>query len=152
MGVHRVVAGERVGRTATLLIAVFGLAAIGGGVFAPDPVLGFPPGSEGGRSSASGIIHLILGAIQFGALAAACFVGAHWVDRRGLVTHRRLSTASGFVILGGFIGGAALSQMTVGVVLLWVAVVTGFAWLALSARLLWTLTPHPDPDRRRSGG
>jgi hypothetical protein len=147
-GMRRVLGAERAGRLVAALVAIFGLGMIGSGLFPPDPVNGFPPASEGGPVSGSGISHLAFGAVQFATLATACFVAAHVSDRSGHAIHRRVSTASGIVILTGFIGGAGLSQMTIGVVLLWIAVLAGFTWLALVSVVLWRRTPHPDPHRR----
>lgn len=130
-----------------MLLFAFAIGLVGSGIFPPDPVNGFPPGAES-ETTASGIVHLAFGALQFGCLAAACFVAARWIARRGDLGWSRYSKASGAVILIGFLGGAALSQSPVGVVLLWIAVVAGYAWIAAASVYLWRTVPHPDADRR----
>lgn len=68
--------------------------------------------------------------------------------RRGDTGWRRYSQTSGAAILIGFVAGAALSQSPVGVVLLWIAVVAGYAWIAATSVYGWWTVPHPDADRR----
>jgi hypothetical protein len=133
--------------SAPLLLFAFAIGLVGSGIFPPDPVDGFPPGAES-ETTASGILHLAFGAFQFAFLAGACVVAARWIARRGDGGWSRYSQASGAIILAGFVGGAALSQLTIGVVLLWVAVVAGYAWIAAASVYLWRTVPHPDADRR----
>lgn len=147
-GFGRAMAGSRSGRVTASAVGVFGLGMVGSGVFAPDPMLDFPPGVAESDPTSSGILHLTFGMIQFVALAVACFAGAHWADRRGDGQQRRYSTVSGVVVLVGFVGGAALSTSPIGVLGLWIAVVTSFLWIALTAAYLWRTTPHPDVARR----
>jgi hypothetical protein len=134
---------------ALYLPLAFAIGLIGSGIFPPDPVDGFPPGAES-EATASGILHLAFGAFQFACLAAACFVAARWIARRGDTSWSRYSQASGAAILIGFVGGAALSQSPAGVFLLWIAVVAGYAWIAANSVYLWRTVPHPDADRRAS--
>lgn len=147
-GIGRVTGGERAGRVGAALVALFGLGLVGSGIFPPDPMAGFPPGSTENQVSASGLLHLVFGAIEFASVAGACFALARWARGRKLEGLRRLSIASGIVILTGFIGGAALSALAVGVLLLWIAVLVSFGWLARTCTLLWREVPHPDPERR----
>lgn len=130
------------------LLGTYGLALIGGGIFAPDPMPGFPPGTTEAGASLSGILHLAFGGVGFLALASAAFVVAGWLARRGAVGFARLSRLSGAVILIGFLSGAALSANVIGVVLLWVAVVAGWAWLAAASVYAYRTVPHPDAWRR----
>jgi hypothetical protein len=132
---------------APLLLFASAIGLVGSGIFPPDPVDGFPPGAES-ETTASGILHLAFGAFQFACLAAACFVAARWVARRVATGWSRYSQASGAVILIGFVVGAPLSQSPVGVFLLWIAVVAGYAWIAATSVYLWRTVPHPDADRR----
>jgi hypothetical protein len=147
MGFRRAMNRTSTPSRAPVLLFAFAVGLVGSGIFAPDPVDGFPPGAES-EATASGILHLAFGAFSFACLAAACFVGARWIARRGDTGWSRYSQASGAVILIGFVGGAALSQSPVGVVLLWIAVVAGYAWIAAAAVYLWRTVPHPDADRR----
>ncbi len=140
---------NRDGSSTLAPVLLFGFAAglVGSGIFAPDPVDGFPPGAVS-EMTASGLLHLAFGAFQFVCLAVACFLTARWIARRGDAGWSRYALTSGSVILVGFIGGAALSQSSIGVVLLWIAVVAGYAWLAATSVYLWKTVPHPDADRR----
>jgi hypothetical protein len=60
----------------------------------------------------------------------------------------RTCRASAAVVVLGFLGGAALATRPVGVGLLWLAVVAGWGWLAVTSVGLYRTVPHPDPDRR----
>lgn len=95
-----------------------GAAPILSAIFAPDPVIGFPPGSIAGDFSLSGILHLVFGAISFAAIAAAAFAHASWsrgIDAKGRAA---VSVILGVVVLVGFFVGAALSGGPAGVALL----------------------------------
>jgi Protein of unknown function (DUF998) len=132
---------------APYLVLAFAVGLVGSGIFAPDPVDGFPPGAES-DVTASGLFHLAFGAFQFVCLAAACFLTARWAARRGDTRWSRFSWASGTLIVVGFVGGAALSTSPIGIVLLWVAVVTSYTWIASTSVYLWNTVPHPDAHRR----
>jgi hypothetical protein len=53
-----------------------------------------------------------------------------------------------FTVLIGFFGGAALGQYSIGIALLWIAVLAAYAWLATACTYLWTVVPHPDMGTR----
>jgi Protein of unknown function (DUF998) len=125
------------------LVAVDGLMLALAAVFAPDPMKGFPPGSSGGTASLGGILHLLVGALGFVAIAAAAFTDAAWSRDLGEGRAARSSTALGVLVIVGFIGGAALSTTTIGVALLWVAVLADWAWLAFACGRIYRWSPHP---------
>jgi hypothetical protein len=52
------------------------------------------------------------------------------------------------VIASGIIAGAGLSPTSAGVIALWVAVLSGWIWLAMISVHLYRLVPHPDLNRR----
>jgi hypothetical protein len=86
------------GRWAPLLVGVCGLGFIGGGLFHPDPGLGFPPGTSPDippTMSTSGLLHLVFGSTAFLALIAACFVLA-----RAFAVARQRSWAVGLAGAG----------------------------------------------------
>ena len=56
------------------LISLLGLGLILGGVFAIDPGLGYPPGTQQSPVSWHAQVHDIAGAMVFGSTTAACFV------------------------------------------------------------------------------
>lgn len=132
---------------APVLLLGFAVGLVGSGIFAPDPVEGFPPGAAS-EVTASGLLHLAFGALQFVCIAAACFLTARWIARRGDAGWSRYAQASGVAIVLGFVGGAAMSQSSLGVLLLWCAVVAAYAWIAATSVYLWRTVPHPDAHRR----
>ncbi|WP_147917911.1 DUF998 domain-containing protein [Ruania zhangjianzhongii] len=141
-GVLRAIRDGR-GLAIGILTGVYGLCLVLSGIVIPDPVAGFPPGAEGGVASAGGIGHLMAGALGFVALAVAAFTYSRWAAQRGASGQSRLGVVSAVVIVAGFVGGAALAQSPAGVALLWLAVLAGWAWLALASAHLYTVVPHP---------
>ncbi len=138
-------------RAPGVLIAVYGACLVISGVFVADPAQGFPPGAPEGvpeSASLSGVVHLAAGAIGFFALGAAyLFLGA-WFARRQSAGLARASRVSGALVLVGFVVGAATATTTAGVAIFWVAVVVGWAWLAVASVAVYRTVPHPDADRR----
>lgn len=145
-GFRRAGRGSAAVRAGTL-IGVYGFGLIGSGIFAPDPMSGFPAGAPE-QVTASGVLHMAFGLVQFLALAAAALVAAGWFARRGDRRAARYSRVSAAVIVVGFAGGAALSAGVAGVVLLWLAVVAGWAWLLVASVCVYRTVPHPDAHRR----
>jgi hypothetical membrane protein len=125
-----------------------GLALTLSAIFLPDPVAGFPPGSAGGHFSATGALHLVFGALGFLAMAAAAWACALWGRDQGLLSLARSSRILAICILVGFLAGAALATSTPGVVLLWIAVLAQFAWLALASSTIYRWSPHPLRSQR----
>ena len=151
-GIFRAVRSGR-GLAMEVLTIIYGAGLILSAVFAPDPVEGFPPGATAGEFSLSGILHLVIGAIGFAALAAAAFAHAGWSRSIGAKGRATVSVILGIVILIGFFGGAALSSgptATAGVALLWIAVLAQFTWLALACSQIYAWSPHPDRSRREA--
>jgi len=131
------------GLAVAALVGAYGICLILSAIFPPDPVAGFPPGSTGGSASLSGLLHLVFGALGFGALAAAAFAYAGWSRVIGARSHAVRAITLGIVILVGFFGGAAFATIPLGVLLLWIAVLAGWLWLALASIHVYTWTPHP---------
>ncbi|TNM70328.1 DUF998 domain-containing protein [Streptomyces sp. NP160] len=128
--------------------AVYGLALLASAVALPDPVAGFPPGSPSGPISTHGLLHIVFGAIGFLALAVGASADARWRASLGERGAARRSQLLGAVVLVGFLAGAALAQLAVGTLLLWVAVLAGSTWLALASARLYAHVPHPLYGRR----
>lgn len=149
IGIRRVEGSKSIQRTGLLVVA-YGIALIVSGIFPPDPVAGFPPGSTEGDPSASGLVHLAAGGLGFIALAVAAFSLGTWFKNRGMDQWTGRSRVAGTVIVLFFLAGAAMADQTVGVVALWVAVVVGWLWLGSVSIALYRLVPHPDPDKRRA--
>lgn len=121
----------------------YGLCLVLSAIFLPDPASGFPPGQTGDTTTTHGILHLLFGAIGFLCLAAAALAYASWASARGERGQARLGLWTGILILVGFIGGAVLAHTSVGVALLWLAVLAGWLWLALASARLYAVVPHP---------
>jgi len=135
-------------RTSTALVtAIFAVALIASSVFAPDPANGFPPGSTE-SVTASGVMHLACGAVQFAAAVVAAAMLSRWALDTGWERAARASRLASIVTGAAFIAGASLTSTPLGVGLLWVAVITEFAWLAGVSICLWDIVPHPDISRR----
>lgn len=149
-GFERATSGSGRGRRLSVPLGIYGLCLVASGLFPPDPVEGFPPGSAGGEASVTGLLHLAFGGIGFVALGVAAFLFAGWARSRGAGTGSSLSIAAGVVLILGFLAGAALATSTAGVLALWLAVVVGFAWLAAASVYAYRVVPHPDLERRQA--
>ncbi|ANJ28041.1 DUF998 domain-containing protein [Agromyces aureus] len=130
---------------AAVLLGLYGASLFAAALFPPDPMRGFPVGAAGATTaSMSGLLHLAAGAIGFVSLAVAAVVIGAWFrheGRRGLAVASWIAAA---VIVLGFMGGAALSATSAGVGMLWLAVVTGWAWLAAASLAAYRMAPRPD--------
>jgi hypothetical membrane protein len=146
IGILRAIRSGR-GLAIGVLVAVYGGCLILSGIFAPDPVDGFPPGAKA-VATTSGILHLVFGGIGFLALAVAAFAYAAWARAERIGGQAGWSIALGVLIIGGFVAGGALSRMPVGMLLLWIAVLAGWAWLALACARIYRWTPHPVTGER----
>jgi len=133
------------GTWAAVFLGLYGASLFAAAIFPPDPMWGFPVGADDATSvSTSGLLHLVAGAVEFVCLAVAAIIVGGWFRREG---RRGMATASWIaaaVIVLGFMGGAALSMGPAGVGLLWIAVVAGWAWLALASLTAYRMAPRPD--------
>jgi len=129
-------------RGAAALVGIYGLCLLLSVVFPPDATPDFPPDGGGGTFSTSGILHVVFGGIGFLSLGTAAIVAVAWQLRRS-VRGAVLSVVAGVVVIICFIGGGALSQIPLGVALLWIAVVAGWAWLAATCIVAYRAVPHP---------
>lgn len=117
------------------LLAVYGVGLVAGGVFLPDPGLGFPPGTPDripDDLSWHGILHAVAPPLANLGLVLACLVFARRFSAGGQRALARFSVATGAacLVLAGWPGidGAGVR--------LYVACVLAFAWLtALAVRL-----------------
>lgn len=136
VGMRRVLGGGVGGTWGPLLIGVFGLSLVAGGVFVADPGLGFPPGTpEGppGQMSWHGILHAVAPVVGFNALVVAFFVLARRFARLRARGWARSSVAIGVAVLAL----SVWSNVTFDFLPLWAAVALGFGWAsAISARLM----------------
>jgi hypothetical protein len=130
------------------LLAAYGACLISSWVFRPDPMAGFPVGATSGTVSDGGVLHLAFGALGFLLLAHAAIATGRWFARRGDRWAAGWSRAGGAVVGAGFAGGAALPENPAGIACLWLAVVTGWSWLAVSSVVVYRAVPHPLIVRR----
>ncbi|MCC8248012.1 DUF998 domain-containing protein [Saccharothrix luteola] len=128
IGAHRT---GRVGRWAPVLLGVFAVGMVGGGVFVADPAFGFPAGAPAGQApelSWHGVLHGVAFFIAFPALVASFFVLA----RKLTGPWGRASVAAGVLSLAPmpFLGTGF------GTVLLYGGAVVGWLWAsAVAAKL-----------------
>lgn len=127
-------------RAAAVLVGIYGLGLVLSAFAAPDR-----PGN--GTGTVAGILHLAFGGIGFLSLGIAAIVAAAWFRRRqssGAIW----SLVAGIVVIAAFVAGGALSNGPAGVALLWLAVVAGWAWLAVTSVAAYRAVPHPLYARR----
>ncbi len=147
VGFARALAPSPAARRAAVLLGVYAVALVASAVALPDPMGGFPPGVDT-ASTTSGVLHFVAGAVGFVALVAAALVVATWFLEHGATRPAIWSYVAAAVIVAGFVLGAALAMSSAGVFALWLAVVTGWAWLAGASIRIYRTVPHPDSARR----
>jgi len=153
IGARRAIGRSRTGGIwAPRLLAGYGLALIGAGIFRADAADGFPAGTPAGPAahiSGHGVMHLLCGTAGFACLIAACFVLARGYYRRA---RRRPAVASGVVgavfavAFAGIATGAASAAVNLSFT---AAVILSSAWLTAVAVDLYRSTRAADDDRSR---
>jgi hypothetical protein len=118
-----------------VLIGIYGLGLIGGGIFKADPVPGFPVGTPADVPlfTTTGILHFACGGIGFLALIAACFLFARKFAVRGERGWSLYSLATGVIFFAAFYGIASGSGNPATVTGFWIAVAIAWAWLSAMA-------------------
>jgi hypothetical protein len=145
VGLRRALRPRGGSRWGTLLVGAVGIGLMGAGVFATDPLSGYPPGTPGlpPRRSVAGVLHDLFGTPVFLGLPAACFVFAsrfaQWGERRWM----RYSAATGLIFVTGFVvTSIAFGQnerlVAYGGLFQRVTLTTGWLWLTLLALHLRT--------------
>ncbi|MEU4473557.1 DUF998 domain-containing protein [Micromonospora sp. NPDC023888] len=125
VGLWRALRPGRAGTVVPVLVGVYGVAMVGGGVFVPDPALGWPPGAPSGlpeQASTGSILHTVCGAAAFlsliaaGLLLARRFAGQ---GRWGWAVYSATSGAVAFVLTAlPWSEGSASIRFAVGAVLI----------------------------------
>ena len=130
VALRRTLAGGRGGRAVPVLVAVFGLGVLLGGVFPADAFGGFPVGmATPATPSVHGMLHLMTSGVGFLCLAAAMVVMAVRYaseHRRGRAT---FSVVAAVALVGGF--GTIASGSAAGVAAFTTGIVTALTWLSL---------------------
>jgi hypothetical protein len=125
-----------------LLIAIYGLGMIGGGIFKADPAMGFPVGTpaDANTITTSGILHFATGGVGFLGLIVACLLFARHFAARGQRGWAIYSAATGIIFFAAFVGIASGAGNVYTIVGFWIAIVIAWAWLSLlAARLISNL-------------
>ncbi|MBK4348990.1 DUF998 domain-containing protein [Lacisediminihabitans changchengi] len=134
-------------RPAAALVGIYGLSLIVSAVFPPDATADFPPDVGRGVLTVSGLLHLAFGGFGFLSLGVAAILAAGWHRRRS--SRGAWSIIAGIVVIISFGAGGALSQGPAGVALLWIAVLAGWVWLAVTSVMTYRAVPHPVIAQRR---
>ena len=136
IGLRRLAEVETRLRRGALLIGIYGLGVLGGGIFVTDPALGFPPGTPNTypeTMSWHGLLHFIFGQIRFLALIVASFVYARYFASKGLRGWAMFSTLTGAIFLFAIIAGVITStgdSTALGLLTLYAAVTLAWVWLS----------------------
>ena len=136
IGMRRLAQADKRLRWGALLLAICGLGILGGGLFVPDPALGFPPGTPDTyptTMSSHGLLHFIFGQIGFLALIAASFVYARYLAANSLRGWAMFSALTGAIFLFAIIATVATAGGDGSVwalLVLYVAVILAWIWLS----------------------
>ena len=142
IGMLRLAQADKRLRRGALLVGIYGMGVLGGGLFVTDPALGFPPGTPDTyptTMSWHGLLHFIFGQIGFLALIAASFVYARYFAANSLRGWAMLSALTGAIFLFAIIATVATAGGDGSVwasLALYAAVILAWIWLtALSYRM-----------------
>jgi hypothetical protein len=136
IGLRRVAEGDKRLRRGALLLGIYGLGVLGGGLFVTDPALGFPPGTPDTyptTMSWHGLLHFIFGQLGFLALIIASFVYARHFAVNGLGGWAIFSALTGVLFLFAIFSNVATAG-SAGVLwpllALYAAVLLAWVWLS----------------------
>lgn len=127
-----------------LLIATYGVGMVVAGLFPPDPLLGFPPGSLAGipgQMSEHAMLHGVGFFVAFLSLIAASFVFARRYFVVGKPGWGIYSIATGVITPLLILAGMTIQSATS--VLFFVVGIISFGWVGAVAAQL-TVSPHND--------
>ena len=144
IGIRRLAQADKRLRWGAVLLGIYGLGVLGGGLFVPDPALGFPPGTPNTypeTMSWHGLLHFIFGQIGFLALIVASFVYARYFAANGLRGWAIFSALTGALFLFAIIATVATSAGDGSVwalLALYAAVILAWIWLAALSYYMWS--------------
>jgi hypothetical protein len=125
-------------RWAVILVAAIGVGFIGAGIFMPDPLNGYPPGTPKlpVARSTSGVLHDLFSTGFFGGLPAACFVLARRFVACGDKAWAAYSIGTGLAFVIAFVLTSAGFRQVDGLadiagLLQRATVVIGLTWMGL---------------------
>jgi Protein of unknown function (DUF998) len=132
VGSRRVLHPGRAGTWGPLLLGLYGVGLVAGGVFVADPGAGFPPGAPEGapeQLSWHGALHAVAPPLAFLSLIVACFVLARRFSAAGERGWARYSVATAVtcLVLTAWPDLDSISWR------LAIAVTVGWAWVSATA-------------------
>ena len=136
IGLRRVAQADKRLKRGALLLGIYGLGVLGGGIFVTDPALGFPPGTPDTypqTMSWHGLLHFIFGQIGFLALIVASFVYARYFAKSGLSGWAIFSAFTGILFLFAIMATVATAGGAGSVwalLVLYAAVILAWTWLS----------------------
>jgi hypothetical protein len=139
IGLYRAIRGSRRWTLGALLILLYGIGVIGGGIFTTDPSLGFPPGTPDTYPETmtnSALLHFIFGQLGFLAVIIASLIFASYFAASKLSGWAVFSAFTGIFFLATIIASIAMMGAAWAMIALYVAV--ALAWVWLSALCFWT--------------
>ena len=136
IGLRRVAEADNRLKRGALLLGIYGLGVLGGGIFVTDPALGFPPGTPDTypqTMSWHGLLHFIFGQIGFLSLIIASFVYARYFAKSGLRRWAIFSAFTGVLFLFAIMSTVATAGGDGAVwalLVLYAAVILAWTWLS----------------------
>jgi hypothetical protein len=136
IGLRRLAQPDKRLKRGALLVGIYGLGVLGGGLFVTDPALGFPPGTPDmypQTMSWHGLLHFTFGQIGFLALIVASFVYARYFATNGLRGWAMFSALTGAIFLFAIIATVVTAGGDGSVwalLALYVAVILAWIWLS----------------------
>ncbi len=119
---------RHLGKKPAILLSIFGAGTAAGGIFLPDPALGFPAGAPE-ELTWHGTAHFAAGGIGFLAFIACCVLVGNHFRRTANTAWAAASYTTATVFLAAFAGiasGSASETFTLG---FWAAIVIAWVWL-----------------------
>lgn len=143
-GMRRMFTGDSGEVWGPRLIAIFGFALIGAGIFVTDPEFGYPPGTPPGPAKVTtwhGEWHGLFAILLFVTLMIACFVFARrfWskTDGRKWAIYSIITGGIIFIFMVLTFNSSSISLVQIHGVLQKMIIIPGWVWISLlSMRLL----------------
>lgn len=135
IGMRRLLRAGRGSTWGPILLGIYGFTFIAIGPILPDPSLGYPPGASS-TLTIHGVMHSLLGLLQFTSLTAACFVLARRdeaLDGRGW---SRYSVVTGLLVATSYVAfilTATVSDAGPTGLIERIGIIAGGIWVALLA-------------------
>lgn len=149
LGLRQLLRGRNGSTWGPALVAIMGIGLFGAGIFATDPINGYPPGSPAerlGYSNTAAALHDLFSAFFFFGLVIVCFVFTRYFIKQrkfGWAIHCMVTAfafLAGFVLSGvGFSGAAGFIEY--GGLFQRITLTLGLLWVTLLALYFLRTTP-----------